>query len=220
MIKVFDKAARVLFFPKRWANSVTLWIQNVRSPDDSIKVTNTCSPREGNSLGLSVNMQKIYDGVTKYFDTNWVTPKRLREVLDESVDGNSLVVNEGVFAVSADWVASLKVDTGAYKINGQSGSPAPADESTMPDNSSTKPGGEEYDVLPETSKWDIGDTVNVTEDGKTVAKKCGVKFRVYTRMKWDEDNYVRYLYFRELTFGKDGKLTAVSEEKGLTQIDA
>ena len=45
MIKLFDDALRIIFFPVRWGNAVTTWIQNVCSPDDSLKIMNTCSPK-------------------------------------------------------------------------------------------------------------------------------------------------------------------------------
>lgn len=90
MISVFNATKRILFFPIRWANAVTIWIQNVRSPDDSIKITNTCNPKEGNSLGLSLNMQKIYDGIKAYFKGIFITPEDLQEKLDDITDNNTI----------------------------------------------------------------------------------------------------------------------------------
>jgi len=105
MIKIFDATLRLFFFPVKWANAVTTWIQNVSSPDDSIKVRNTCSPKEGDSLKLTVNMNHIYDGVKAFFAGVFVTFDQLREHLDDACDHNSIEVNEGQFRVSEDWLA-------------------------------------------------------------------------------------------------------------------
>jgi len=82
MIKLFDSARKILFFPRRWANSVTLWIQNVRSPDDTIKIGNTINPKAGDSLSLRVNLQKLYDGVAEYLKGHYVTRRDVADVVD------------------------------------------------------------------------------------------------------------------------------------------
>lgn len=107
MIKLFEETIRFFFFPVKWANAITVWIQNIASPDDSIKISNTCNPKEGQSLGLSVNLQRIYDGVKEYFKEAWVTPAKLREVLDDACDKNSIEVNEGEYRVSEKWVKDV-----------------------------------------------------------------------------------------------------------------
>ena len=107
MIKLFDEALHIIFFPVRWANAVTTWIQNICSPDDSLKVMNTCSPKEGSSLKLTVNMQRIYDGVKTYFADHWVTPMKLRETLDESCDGETIVMEGGRMKVSDEVLDSI-----------------------------------------------------------------------------------------------------------------
>lgn len=104
MIHIFDEAVRLFFFPVRWANAVTTWIQNIASPDDSLKITNTCTPKEGRSLSLIVNMQKVCDHVKEYCKEFWVTVDRLRELLDDSCDHNSIEINDGRFRVSEKWV--------------------------------------------------------------------------------------------------------------------
>lgn len=112
MIKLFEETIRFFFFPVRWANAVTVWIQNVASPDDSIKISNTCNPKEGQSLGLSVNLQRIYDGVKEYFKGVWITPAKLREVLDDACDKNSIEVNDGEYRVSKKWVENVLASMG------------------------------------------------------------------------------------------------------------
>lgn len=102
MIKLFDEALRIIFFPIRWANAVTLWIQNIASPDDSLKILNTCSPKEGDSLKLTVNMQRIYDGVKTYFADFWITPDKLGEALDASCDKKTIIREGGRYKLGID----------------------------------------------------------------------------------------------------------------------
>lgn len=102
MIKLFDDALRLIFFPVRWANAVTTWIQNVCSPDDSLKIMNTCSPKEGDSLKLTVNMQRIYEGVKTYFEDFWITPDKLGEALDESCDKKTIIREGGRYKLAGD----------------------------------------------------------------------------------------------------------------------
>lgn len=102
MIKLFDDALRLIFFPVRWANAVTTWIQNVCSPDDSLKIMNTCSPKEGDSLKLWVNMQRIYEGVMTYFADFWITPDKLGEALDESCDRKTIIREGGRYKLAED----------------------------------------------------------------------------------------------------------------------
>lgn len=102
MIKLFDDALRIIFFPVRWGNAVTTWIQNVCSPDDSLKIMNTCSPKEGDSLKLLVNMQRIYEGVKTYFADFWITPDKLCEALDESCDRKTIIREGGRYKLAED----------------------------------------------------------------------------------------------------------------------
>ena len=107
MIKLFDEALRIIFFPVRWANAVTTWIQNVASPDDSLKVGNTCSPKEGSSLRLTVNMQRIYDGVKTYFADFWITPDKLGEALDESCDKETIIREGGRYRLADEVIDEI-----------------------------------------------------------------------------------------------------------------
>ena len=102
MIKLFDEALRIIFFPVRWANAVTTWIQNICSPDDTLKIQNTCSPKEGVSLRLSVNMQRILDAVKTFFADFWITPDKLGEALDESCDKTTIIREGGRYRVGDD----------------------------------------------------------------------------------------------------------------------
>lgn len=102
MIKLFDEALRIIFFPVRWANAVTTWIQNICSPDDTLKINNTCSPKEGVSLRLSVNMQRILDAVKNYFADYWITPDKLGEALDESCDKTTIIREGGRYRLIED----------------------------------------------------------------------------------------------------------------------
>lgn len=102
MIKLFDEALRLIFFPVRWANAVTTWIQNVCSPDDTLKINNTCSPKEGSSLKLSVNMQRVLDAVMNYFGDFWITPDKLGEALDASCDKDTIIREGGRYRLAGD----------------------------------------------------------------------------------------------------------------------
>ena len=102
MIKLFDEALHIIFFPVRWANAVTTWIQNICSPDDSLKVMNTCSPKEGSSLRLTVNMQRVLDAVKNYFGDFWITPDKLGEALDESCDNKTIIREGGRYTLAGE----------------------------------------------------------------------------------------------------------------------
>lgn len=116
MIKLFDEALRIIFFPVRWANAVTTWIQNVASPDDSLKVSNTCSPKEGSSLKLSVNMQRVLEAVKNYFADFWITPDKLGEALDASCDKETIIREGGRYKVSDEFKNSVAPPIAPFTI--------------------------------------------------------------------------------------------------------
>ena len=111
MIKLFNGKRRVLFFPVKWANSVTLWLQNVLSPDNSIKVSNTTLPSEGNSLKLSVNFSVVCARVLEYFKGVFLTRKNFDELIQECCDHNTIEFSDGRFRISKDGTTPEHIDT-------------------------------------------------------------------------------------------------------------
>lgn len=60
MIREFLSSRRLLFFPKRWANSVTQWICGVHSPSGTLKIVNTANPSRGRSASFDVDIEAVW----------------------------------------------------------------------------------------------------------------------------------------------------------------
>lgn len=277
MIKLFDEALRLIFFPVRWGNAVTTWIQNICSPDDSLKIMNTCSPKEGDSLKLLVNMQRIYEGVMTYFADFWITPDKLCEALDESCDRKTIIREGGRFklgidvsevaentydnqsgtaeeilaraqtlaetAPEPDKFVNEEVSSGntaekiadnlitligtsefaaradhRHKLTTEQGTaafrPAPTQEVPSPTQSSIMPNDTGDPNFPSGAKYQLKTDTWVPNDTDGFSKL------EISRIEYDEDNGMHYLYYREVKYAKNGNPIAVSAELGAVKIMA
>ena len=222
MIKLFDDALRLIFFPVRWANAVTTWIQNVCSPDDSLKILNTCSPKEGDSLKLRVNMQRIYEGVMNYFADFWITPDKLGEALDESCDRKTIIREGGRYKLAED-VALAAENT----YDDQSGTAAEilaraqalAETAPEPDKFVN-----EVVASGNTAKQIADNLIALIGTSKFAARADhrpdGFSKLEISRIEYDEDNGIHYLYYREVKYAKNGNPIAVSAELGAVTLMA
>jgi hypothetical protein len=198
VIKIFDSAKKIIFFPVRWANLVTTWIQNICSPDDSLKVLNTCTPKEGQSLQLRVNMQKVIDSVKAYFADYWVTPTKLRETLDSSFnDGKFLRLDDGDITLEPCGAMSSATSTTNFTSAGQKliDKGWKRGESVYEENRGTT----------NNPNWVVVKNANGNE------QLCGVVLRSFTRTVRVAD--IDYHLYREWIFDKNGMLKEVSAEK-------
>jgi hypothetical protein len=267
MIKLFDEALRIIFFPVRWANAVTTWIQNVCSPDDTLKINNTCSPKEGVSLRLSVNMQRVIEAVKNYFSDFWITPDKLGEALDESCDKETIIREGGRYCIAGDVPRSAtnSYDAGSTTADTLANAQAVAETAPKPDKYidenvrtnntakqiadnligligtskfaaradrrhklETSQGTPEFrpsDVLLHTSVMPsdaipVGDAFALKNDTWEPNDTNGFSKLEISRVVYDEENGIHYLYYREVKYSKNGNPIKVSRELGAIQIDA
>lgn len=187
MIKLFNGKRRVLFFPVKWANSVTLWLQNVLSPDNSIKVSNTTLPSEGNSLKLSVNFSMVCARVLEYFKGVFLTRKNFDELIQECCDHNTIEFSDGRFRIAKDGTTPEHIDEDissypspdvAYN-SGEGGTPVPANQ----DNT-----------------WE------------RATATAGVEIDVFSRQIERASGNAEYWCKRTLTFDMQGRLVKVGPE--------
>ena len=59
MITTFDARKKILFFKTAWANEVTKWISQIKSPKGTIVVKNTLNPTDDGSLQIDVNLKVV-----------------------------------------------------------------------------------------------------------------------------------------------------------------
>lgn len=95
MIKLFEEKKRFLFFPVKWANSVTRWITGLSSPKSTIKIQNTTNPTENKGCQIDIVPEKAAAEMKKVLDARYVVRENLiKELMDvlsmcdfEVVDG-------------------------------------------------------------------------------------------------------------------------------------
>lgn len=97
----------MLFFPKKWANSIVRWIAGVHSPTGTISVQNTMSPNDDGSLALDVNVGALAKEIMERLELRPYTQverSRFQFHLRGSIDGVSLEMSDGHVGVSAEWI--------------------------------------------------------------------------------------------------------------------
>lgn len=133
MIHLFNGGGKLLFFPKKWANSIVRWIAGIHSPSGTIKLRNNMNPGDGGSLELDVNINAVAAEVLRRFEVRNVTHEELERfahILRGMADEVSVLFSSGHLSVSADWLAAAVRDIMAASGGGGSG---PSDALTVSD---------------------------------------------------------------------------------------
>ena len=107
MIHLFDSGIKILFFPKKWGNSIVRWIAGVHSPTGTIKVKNTMSPRDDGSLALDVNIDAVSEELLERMENRALTRQecnRISQHIRGIVDGSSIIMGGGHISVDGNWV--------------------------------------------------------------------------------------------------------------------
>lgn len=107
MIHQFDKKKRVLFFPTSWANSVASWCAGVSSPNGTLRIKNTLTPKEGGvSLELDVNEERIaslalqaVENRTQFSDTE---RNLIKGMFQGATDQKILVYRNDLFGIDME----------------------------------------------------------------------------------------------------------------------
>ena len=110
MIHVFKSAKRILFFPKKWANSVSNWILGVHSSDGSLIIKNTANPGSDRSIDLRVNDTVLSQKINEIADRHGLNKNQrecVKDIVHGLIDGVSLEWHDKSFAVNTDWVTDL-----------------------------------------------------------------------------------------------------------------
>lgn len=125
MIHLFNGGGRLLFFPKKWANSIVRWIAGIHSPSGTVRVHNDMNPSEGGSLALDVDVDAVSAQVLRRVDARNVTQAerdRFAHLLRGMVDECSVLLSSGHLYVSADWLEGAVKDIVSTISGGGSGS--------------------------------------------------------------------------------------------------
>lgn len=99
MLALFDTNTPVLFFPVRWANAVTNWLNGLCSKSGTILVNNTPEPTEGGGCSIDVNVDVLYQQLLPRLREEFVSKASLAKDL-EPVTGYTVQVRGGRLEVN------------------------------------------------------------------------------------------------------------------------
>lgn len=98
MLSLFDVNKPILFFPVRWANSVTNWLNGLYSRSGTISVQNTPDPGEGGACSIDVNIESLYQQLLPKLRAEFVSRSGLGQDLAKC-GGRSIKVQSGQLEV-------------------------------------------------------------------------------------------------------------------------
>ena len=99
MIRSFQGGKAILFFPKKWANSVYYWITGIKSPKNTIRIRNTANPTEGSSLELDIDVNETYRALLELLKRDFMPRGEFATELGKHVDPNTLTYNQGTLSI-------------------------------------------------------------------------------------------------------------------------
>ncbi len=111
MIRLFESGRRLLYFPRKWANSVSRWLLGVHSPEGTINITgNTANPEGEKSVGFDVNIGVVASRVRARISALGFTAMQrsaVKDIIRDSLDGFSLVWKDGNASVNSEWLQTF-----------------------------------------------------------------------------------------------------------------
>ena len=190
MIKELTR--KTIFAPRRLINEMVRWILGVHSSEGTIRVANTATPGEERSLDVNVDMDAM-----KAHSDEWAASRGLSDVQREEtanvmrqhLDGMTLVWQNDLAAVNADWLDARLEN---LKSDGSDGDGAATTSYT-----SVTSGGS-------------AKTVN-NKDAWVSGGENGAKVSVCT-LGYAKDDTNVHLKWRTLTISADGRITNISAE--------
>lgn len=103
MLKSFDVNTPQIFFPVRWANSVTNWLNGLFSRSGTISISNTPNPGESGGCSIDVNLEVLYQQLLPRLRAEFVSRKSLPEDLDR-LSGNTVRMENGQLEVNSQYL--------------------------------------------------------------------------------------------------------------------
>lgn len=102
MLTPFDVNTPILFFPVRWANSVTNWLNGLFSRSGTISISNTPNPGESGGCSIDVNIENLYAQLLPRLKQDFLARDRMREEMD-TLTGRSIKMENGQLEVSKQY---------------------------------------------------------------------------------------------------------------------
>lgn len=195
MIREFKKKTKALFFPVKWANSVSRWILGVYSPTGTVKIKNTANPGEDGSIALDVNMDSVARKIKEFLESQTLTEndrKKIKTVLRGNIDGNAIKFLGEHLTVDKDWLREFILLILEEKGLGDVTAPASPTEIT---------GG----ALADYNSGLQTDSVDFS------AENSGATLLVLSRAQPIDSEKVG-LYFRPVTVSADGRIASIGAE--------
>ena len=102
MLTPFDVNNPVLFFPTRWANSVTNWLNGLFSRSGTISISNTPDPGESGGCSIDVDIENLYQQLLPRLQKDFVARSRLTEDI-ANITGRSTKITNGRLEVDQQY---------------------------------------------------------------------------------------------------------------------
>ena len=116
MITIFSTSSPLVFFPKRWANSVARWILGLHSPTGTLSIANTNDPQPGTGAAIDVNITETARRIESALRSSFVSRRE-----PSGVDNISLQLNsQGQIRINEEWLDNFvraRVQTSAQVTN-------------------------------------------------------------------------------------------------------
>ena len=107
MLTPFDVNTPILFFPVRWANSVTNWLNGLCSRSATIDVTNTVEPNESGGCSIDVNVENLYQQLLPRLRAEFVSRSGLSNDL-ANLSGRSIKMENGRMEVDSSYFSDQR----------------------------------------------------------------------------------------------------------------
>jgi len=101
MIKTFVEGKQTLFFPVRWANSVTRWIIGLYSKTGTIDIDNTTNPNNGKGCSIDVNVDVVLNKTTPELDKKYLQKSNLLSAIGDLCD-ETLQIKNGTLGLKKE----------------------------------------------------------------------------------------------------------------------
>ena len=107
MLTPFDVNTPILFFPVRWANSVTNWLNGLFSRSGTIDISNTPDPGESGGCSIDVNIENLYQQLLPRLRSEFVSKSGLGSELAQ-IGGRSIKMENGRLEVDSSYFSDQR----------------------------------------------------------------------------------------------------------------
>lgn len=99
MLNMFDTGRKIIFFPIRWANSVTAWLTRVHSPSGTIRIGSKHNP-DGSGPTMDLDVENAAIRLEGALETRFVSRAKA-----SGVDSKSIILDsQGKLCISEEWL--------------------------------------------------------------------------------------------------------------------